>query len=178
MSGRAARGRCALSRWPGQSPRQQRDKPCQEPLPLVLGEGRAGDGRVAGEAACSGSPLLGTAQRGARGRGSVARQPRVWTHFPPAQSFCANEIREDTGKVLWQDTLKNPATRRSRSPFDPGASPSAGSTVPGACARQQVAVETKAVLASDSSEIAICQEPLERPKVNESVLESEGYHPR
>lgn len=73
--------------------------------------------------------------------------------------------------------LKIPAVHHSRSPFDPVVSPSPGSTVPGACARQQVAVETKAVLASDSSEIAICQEPLERLKVNESVLESEGYHP-
>ena len=43
---------------------------------------------------------------------------------------------------------------------------------------EQVAVRNKGDFASDSSEIAICQQPPERLKVNESVLESEGYHPR
>lgn len=42
---------------------------------------------------------------------------------------------------------------------------------------EQGAVRNKGDFASDSSEIAICQQPPERLKVNESVLESEGYHP-
>lgn len=45
------------------------------------------------------------------------------------------------------------------------------------CTEEQVAVRNKGDFASDSSEIAICQQPPERLKVNESVLESEGYHP-
>lgn len=40
-----------------------------------------------------------------------------------------------------------------------------------------VAVRNKGDFASDSSEIAICQQPPERLEVNESELESEGYHP-
>lgn len=41
----------------------------------------------------------------------------------------------------------------------------------------KVAVRNKGDFTSDSSEIAICQQPPERLEVNESVLESEGYHP-
>lgn len=77
-----------------------------------------------------------------------------------------------------QEILKKPVSKVLRSAPFPWPQPWRGrAPVPGCCAREHVAGETKAVFASDSSEIAICQEPLERLKVNESVLESEGYHP-